>query len=354
MSKEELPMIIPEKKMAIKRQKQRNIEGIKRVGKVVGSFGLAALGVGALGLGGPIAVVGAGAYVIAGTNAIKNIIFKSAGKNSMFVTKRKLNGELEIDQDSTKLKQAQKIKALQPQEKAAMMGLGMLVSLRNIQQMYEDKDIQTEPAQNGENNVYPQVFSTVTHGDNIKTLEALEKLGYIQIDRKEFKKKSTFAWERLGFGEYKSAQKAFLAQFNPEERKGYEHDFYDMAIQITDKKLNVDELAQRYVNVDQIDKSDRQERKALKTIGLIFKALKNSKIDISMNELGEAQIKYDSEEPLLKRVQRENLDKCEEYRKTMYVGNEIEQTTVQAKCQNEITQENVTENQQNKDEEIEH
>lgn len=354
MSKEELPMIIPEKKMAIKRQKQRNIEGIKRVGKVVGSFGLAALGVGALGLGGPIAVVGAGAYVIAGTNAIKNIIFKSEGKNSMFVTKRKLNGELEIDQDSTKLKQAQKIKALQPQEKAAMMGLGMLVSLRNIQQMYEDKDIQTEPAQNGENNVYPQVFSTVTHGDNIKTLEALEKLGYIQIDRKEFKKKSTFAWERLGFGEYKSAQKAFLAQFNPEERKGYEHDFYDMAIQITDKKLNVDELAQRYVNVDQIDKSDRQERKALKTIGLIFKALKNSKIDISMNELGETQIKYDSEEPLLKRVQRENLDKCEEYRKTMYVGNEIEQTTVQAKCQNEITQENVTENQQNKDEEIEH
>lgn len=354
MSKEELPMIIPEKKMAIKRQKQRNIEGIKRVGKVVGSFGLAALGVGALGLGGPIAVVGAGAYVIAGTNAIKNIIFKSAGKNSMFVTKRKLNGELEIDQDSTKLKQAQKIKALQPQEKAAMMGLGMLVSLRNIQQMYEDKDIQTEPAQNGENNVYPQVFSTVTHGDNIKTLEALEKLGYIQIDRKEFKKKSTFAWERLGFGEYKSAQKAFLAQFNPEERKGYEHDFYDMAIQITDKKLNVDELAQRYVNVDQIDKSNRQERKALKTVGLIFKALKNSNIDVSMNELGEAQIKYDSEEPLLKRVQRENLDKCEEYRKTMYVGNEIEQTTVQAKCQNEITQENVTENQQNKDEEIEH
>ena len=145
-----------------------------------------------------------------------------------------------------------------------------------------------------------------------------------------------------------------MAQFNPEERKGYEHDFYDMAIQITDKKLNVDELAQRYVNVDQIDKSDRQERKALKTIGLIFKALKNSKIDISMNELGETQIKYDSEEPLLKRVQRENLDKCEEYRKTMYVGNEIEQTQVQEKCQNEITQENVTENRQNKDEEIEH
>lgn len=130
--------------------------------------------------------------------------------------------------------------------------------------------------------------------------------------------------------------------------------FNDMAIQITDKKLNIDELVQRYVNVDQIDKSNRQERKALKTVGLIFKALKDSKIDISMNELGETQIAYDSEEPLLKRVQRENYDKCEEYRKTMYVGNEIEQTPVQTRGQDEITQENATKNQQNKDEEIEH
>ena len=53
-------------------------------------------------------------------------------------------------------------------------------------------------------------------------------------------------------------------------------------------------------------------------------------------------------------VQEESTDKCEEYRKTMYVGNEIEQTPVQAKDQNEITQENVTKNQQNKDEGIEH
>lgn len=176
----------------------------------------------------------------------------------------------------------------------------------------------------------------------------------ISITRKEFKKKSTFAWERLGVGEYKAAQRAFLAKFNPEERKKYEHDFYDMAIQITDKKLNIDELVQRYVNVDQIDKSNRQERKALKTVGLIFKALKDSNIDVRLNELGETQIAYDSEEPLLKRVQRENYDKCEEYRKTMYVGNEIEQTPVQTRGQDEITQENATKNQQNKDEEIEH
>ena len=96
------------------------------------------------------------------------------------------------------------------------------------------------------------------------------------------------------------------------------------------------------------------EEKALKTVGLIFKPLKDSNIDVRLNELGETQIAYDSEEPLLKRVQRENYDKCEEYRKTMYVGKEIEQTPVQTRGQDEITQENVTENRQNKDEEIEH
>ena len=38
----------------------------------------------------------------------------------------------------------------------------------------------------------------------------------------------------------------------------------------------------------------------------------------------------------------------------MYVGKEIEQTPVKTRGQDEITQENVTENRQNKDEEIEH
>ena len=38
----------------------------------------------------------------------------------------------------------------------------------------------------------------------------------------------------------------------------------------------------------------------------------------------------------------------------MYVGKEIEQTPVQTRGLDEITQENATKNQQNKDEEIEH
>ena len=193
----------------------------------------------------------------------------------------------------------------------------MIVSLKNIQQMYEDEEVETQPSKDGNSNVYPQVFSTVTHGDNIKTLEALETLGYIQINRKDFKKKSTFAFERLGFGEKESAKKAFFAQFNPDERKLYEHDFFNIAVQITDKKINVDELVQKYINVNQIDKSNIQERKAVKTIGLIFKTLKNSKIDVKVDELGESQIVYDSDRSLLTRVQEESTDKCEEYRNSV-------------------------------------
>lgn len=358
MSKENLPISVDNNKsLAEKRKEKRDFEQIKRSAKAAISAGLAVAGGLAVWFGAgipPIAIAGGVALCGFGTNAVYKKVYKSAGKDSMFVLAKNLKGELEIGQNSLEFKKAQKIKELKTAEKAASMGLGMIVSLKNIQQMYEDEEVETQPSKDGKSNVYPQVFSTVTHGDNIKTLEALETLGYIQINRKDFKKKSTFAFERLGFGEKESAKKAFFAQFNPDERKLYEHDFFNIAVQITDKKINVDELVQKYINVNQIDKSNIQERKAVKTIGLIFKTLKNSKIDVKIDELGESQIVYDSDRSLLTRVQEESTDKCEEYRKKIYVGNEIEQTPVQAKDQNEITQENVTKNQQNKDEEIEH
>ena len=321
MSKYNLPISVDNNKSLVeKRKEKRDFEQIKRSAKAAISAGLATVGFFAIWFGAgipPIALAGGAALCGFGTNAIVKKIFKPIGKDSMFVLAKNFKGELEIGQNSLKFKQAQKIKKLKTVEKAASMGLGMIVSLKNIQQMYEDEEVETQPSKDGRSNVYPQVFSTVTHGDNIKTLEALETLGYIQINRKDFKKKSTFAFERLGFGEKESAKKAFFAQFNPDERKLYEHDFFNIAVQITDKKINVDELVQRYINVNQIDKSNIKERKALKTVGLIFKALKDSKIDVKVDELGESQIVYDSDRSLLTRVQEESTDKCEEYRKSV-------------------------------------
>lgn len=60
-----------------------------------------------------------------------------------------------------------------------------------------------------------------------------------------------------------------------------------------------------------------KNRKGELEIGLIFKALKNSKIDVKVDELGESQIVYDSDRSLLTRVQEESTDKCEEYRKSV-------------------------------------
>lgn len=321
MSKENLPISVDNNKsLAEKRKEKRDFEQIKRSAKAAISAGLATVGFFAIWFGAgipPIALAGGAALCGFGTNAIVKKIFKPVGKDSMFVLAKNFKGELEIGQNSLKFKQAQKIKKLKTVEKAASMGLGMIVSLKNIQQMYEDEEVETQPSKDERSNVYPQVFSTVTHGDNIKTLEALETLGYIQINRKDFEKKSTFAYERFGFGEKESAKKAFFAQFNPDERKLYEHDFFNIAVQITDKKINVDELVQRYINVNQIDKSNIKERKALKTVGLIFKALKDSKIDVKVDELGESQIVYDSDRSLLTRVQEESTDKCEEYRKSV-------------------------------------
>lgn len=321
MSKDNLPISVDNNKSLVeKRKEKRDFEQIKRSAKAAISAGLATVGFFAIWFGAgipPIALAGGAALCGFGTNAIVKKIFKPIGKDSMFVLAKNFKGELEIGQNSLKFKQAQKIKKLKTVEKAASMGLGMIVSLKNIQQMYEDEEVETQPSKDGRSNVYPQVFSTVTHGDNIKTLEALETLGYIQINRKDFEKKSTFAYERFGFGEKESAQKAFFAQFNPDERKLYEHDFFNIAVQITDKKINVDELVQRYINVNQIDKSNIKERKALKTVGLIFKALKDSKIDVKVDELGESQIVYDSDRSLLTRVQEESTDKCEEYRKSV-------------------------------------
>lgn len=57
-----------------------------------------------------------------------------------------------------------------------------------------------------------------------------------------------------------------------------------MAIQITDKKLNIDELVQRYDNVDQIDRViDKKEK--LKNSRSYFKALKVQILMLRLNEL---------------------------------------------------------------------
>ena len=70
--------------------------------------------------------------------------------------------------------------------------------------------------------------------------------------------------------------------------------------------------------------------------------------------MGEPQLIENANESFANRVERENTDSSKEYRKEVYIGDEIEQTQVQSKEKDEAIQENIKQDQQEKDEGIEH
>ena len=71
--------------------------------------------------------------------------------------------------------------------------------------------------------------------------------------------------------------------------------------------------------------------------------------------MGETQLIENANESFANRVERENTDSGKEYRKEVYIGDEIEQVQVQAKEIGETIQEkNIKQDQQEKDEGIEH
>ena len=70
--------------------------------------------------------------------------------------------------------------------------------------------------------------------------------------------------------------------------------------------------------------------------------------------MGEPQLIENANESFANRVERENTDSSKEYRKEVYIGDEIEQTQVQSKEKGEAIQENIKQDQQEKYEGIEH
>ena len=70
--------------------------------------------------------------------------------------------------------------------------------------------------------------------------------------------------------------------------------------------------------------------------------------------MGEPQLIENANESFANRVERENTDSSKEYRKEVYIGDEIEHTQVQSKEKGEAIQENIKQDQQEKYEGIEH
>lgn len=336
MIEEKLPIELKNNQLAVnKRNNKRIIEGFKRVGKIALSAGIGITGVAVSAVTGPVvAVAGMGIGVAGFTNAAMDTLYKKLSKNSMFVQSKNANGEIKISQSIKDFRSFQKLKGLNTYEKGAIMGLELLTELQAIKQQFEDRDTITQQSRNGENNVYPQTYTTTTHGVNINTIEALETLGYLQIERKEPKKKSNLFVEKLGFGQYQEAKEAL---FSRDESKKVQ--MYDIALKVTDKKIDFEEIYKSYLELKGTrEKSEKIS--SIKRLGIIMEALRKKNIDIVKNDIGETVIDYNAQESFANRMKREHTNLSAEYRKSVFIGNKIEQAQVrtQEESLNEQTQ----------------
>lgn len=304
-----LPMKINKSGLTIenKRNFARINEGLKRAGKITleGIVALGGLAVAAIGNVPALTALGFGTYILGTYRALYNTRFKTY-KDIMFTTKQKLNGETAIYQDAANIKVLSKMKGFEPHEKAALMGLQNFVGLQRYKQKFNDKNMITTISKDGKNQVYDKVFSTVTHGINIKTFKALESLGYIQIESLRDKNNKILVLERLGFGQYKevgASIKAVLTN-NQEEKKKYMKQMQEIRFKLTDKPFDLNEVYKEYLEVKNT-RGNNPRRKDIKRIGIILEALKDRNIDIKVDKLGIPTIDYNSEISFAKRIENE-------------------------------------------------
>lgn len=238
---------------------------------------------------------------IAGANFFKGFVDIAAekkSKNSMFgVVKIK---KLKIGQYPS-IKGIQEMKKLNSKsEKASLMGIDIITMMQGFQQEYRDigKMILSK---DGKQMVYPQIFETDTHGVNVRMIETLEKMGYIEILQKEKKGKSILFLERLGFGEHQAAREALISKIKGKNEGARQ--VYHLEVRLTDKELNLEKMYKEY-----LENNDTKVKNTHRNSNLIAKMLedlKDQNIDIRTNELGEQELVYDATTSLAKRVEKE-------------------------------------------------
>lgn len=274
------------------------------------------------------------AMVTGSYGAINNI--KSKVEPSLMFVSEKRRNEIQIFQ-SLRPDISSKMKDYSMAEKAGMMALQTLVGFSRYKENFKYADYEIGP--NGEK-IYNKTISTVTHGVNIKTLQSLEKLGYIKIDSIDEKFKQTIIGkalgkeeqglekllivEKLGFKNYKDLEKIGKAKLkqikgkvtrNKEEVEENEKilqsmkkKFNKISFRLTDKKIDFEELYQKSADYNKLEKD---ERLALKRLAIIFDnnngILATKNIDISQDRFGRDIIQYDTSETFGKRLKRDNL-----------------------------------------------
>lgn len=263
---------------------------------------------------------------------IENVMYKSE-PSLMFVSKN-TGKERQISQ-SIRPSIESKMRNYSIAEKAGMMALQTLVGFSRYKENFKYSDY--EVGENGEK-IYNQKISTVTHGVNIKTLQALEKLGYIKIDSIDEKCKYSFIdkvigkepeqleklliIEKLGFRNYNDLGKIAKAGLknlkgtitrNEEEKaeaqstlKTMRKTFSKVNFRLTDKKIDFEDLYLKSENPSELKK---EEKLALKRLSIVFDnkmgILATKNVDIIQDNFGRDVIKYNAKESFGKKVKRQ-------------------------------------------------
>lgn len=294
-----LPMKVTERSLLDKgRDALPNItDGLKRAGKVAGSLVLALGGLTVTTIA-PIVLptIAAGALTVAGYAAAVHGVVKfsqNAGlktEPSLLFGTRTVNGEKRIFQDSTQLPTY--MKGYSAAHKGALMGLQTLVGFQRYKENLRGSNFELD--ENG-NKVYSQKISTVTHGINIKNLEALETLGYIKIDSEETKfhtsrisellhrepkeKRSLLIAEKIGFGNTEDLKKIarFVLKRDKDGLEGMKKNFTKITFRLTDKPIDFEELFERVNNLEREPSSAKTLEEQAKLSGVSVEELRKKK-----------------------------------------------------------------------------
>lgn len=291
--------------------------------RIAGAGAAGFAGAAAAVIGGPvIAPIGTAVAIYSLARAGMNVIYKTE-PSLMFVSKLDpLSGERKIFQD-TRLDLASHMRGYNNYEKAGMMALQSLVGFSRYKTNLEGTDY--TPREDG-SKVYTQKYSTVTHTINLKTFEALEKLGLIEIESMDesFKntgkiadalgmqpkgKKGYLISEKIGFKNFDSLRdlaKAALAG-DKETLEKSKVTFKKVNFRLTDKPIDFEDLFLKYNKARPYE--SKEERDALKTFGLVFDrrrgVLGNKNIDIGKDVLGRSIISYGRKVGFGERLQTE-------------------------------------------------
>lgn len=278
---------------------------------------------------------------IAGANFLKGFVDIAAekkSKNSMFgVVKTK---KLKIGQYPS-IKGIQEMKKLNSKsEKASLMGIDIITMMQGFQQEYRDIG-KMIPSKDGKQMVYPQIFETDTHGVNVRMIETLEKMGYIEILQKEKKGKSILFLERLGFGEHQAAREALISKIKGKNEGARQ--VYHLEVRLTDKELNLEKMYKEY-----LENNDTKVKNTHRNSNLIAKMLedlKDQNIDIRTNELGEQELVYDATTSLAKRVEKEVEEerRSKKFMEAIDARGENDEPVVVHKQEEKLTTEKVNE-----------